>query len=117
MSHGIMTSAKKIFHLDPDILSPGGTATVELGSATDSDVVIATASNKTFPLRPNGIIDLSHISLTASTGNHVEFEAGDVSLAFDFGASIAAGVGIFDRPDDAMRALDLGDDVSLDLAI
>jgi hypothetical protein len=112
-----MPSAKKIFQLDPDILGPNGTATVEVGGATDSDVVIATASNKTFPVRPNGIIDLSHVALTASTGDHVEFQAGDVSLGFDFGASVAAGVGIFDRPDDAIRALDFGEDVSLDLTI
>jgi hypothetical protein len=116
MSQGTMPSAKKTFALDPAILGPGSAASVEVGGATDSDVVFAVVSNKPFPTRPNGVIDLAHIALTAGN-DQLKFEAGAVSLGIEFSAGVAAGAGIFDRPDDAIRALELGETIGLDLTM
>src|SRR5215468_10769662 len=60
MADAVAPSLKKTFALDPAILGPNSSATVELGGTTALDVVLAVASNKPFPTRPDGIIDLAH---------------------------------------------------------
>ncbi len=117
MSAAATPTLKKTFPLDPTILGSGSAAMLELGGSTDADVNLAIATNQPFPTRANGIIDLAHISLTASGGMPVAFQGGGVSLGFSFSAGVTAGVGIFDDPNNAIAALNLGETPGLDLTI
>jgi hypothetical protein len=117
MSTGATPALKKTFPLDPAVLGSGSAATLELGGSTDADVDLAVATNQPFPTRPGGIIDLAHISLTASGGNPVAFQGGGVSLGFEFSAGVTAGAGIFDDPNQAIAALNLGETPGLDLSV
>jgi hypothetical protein len=75
-------------------------------------------NNQPFPTRPNGVIDLAHISLAASGGNPVAFTStGGITLGFSFSAGVTAGAGIFDKAADAIAALALGETPGLDLTI
>jgi hypothetical protein len=117
MSAGATPTVKKTFPLDPAILGSNSCGTLELSGSTDSDVALAVASNRPFPTRPNGVLDLSHISLNASGGKPVAFKTDGVSLGFSFSAGVTAGVGIYDDPTKAIAALDLGETPGLDLSI
>src|SRR5262245_55468555 len=97
MSAGATAGLTKKFNLDPDILGPNSSVSLELGVATDADVVSAITSNQPFPTRPSGIIDLTHINLTASGGNPVAFQGSGVTLGFEFSAGVTAGAAIFDN--------------------
>jgi len=108
---------KKSFALDPDVLGPNSSANLELGGTTDADVVLAVSTDTPFPDRPNGIIDLAHISLNASGANPAGFQGGEVLVAFQFSAGVTAGAAIFDRPQDALAALNLGETPGLNLTI
>ncbi len=108
---------QKTFPLDPDILGPNSAVAVELGASTDADVVSAIVSNQPFPTRPNGIIDLAHISLKASGANPVAFQGNGVTIGFGFSAGVTAGAAVFDNPQDAIAALSLGETPGLDLSI
>lgn len=117
MSAAAPQEFQKSFALDPDVLGPNSSATLELGATTDADVLLAVTRNAPFPDRPNGIIDLTHISLTASGANPVAFQGGEVSLGFQFSAGVTAGAAIFNKPQDALGALNLGDTPGLNLTI
>ncbi|MBZ5618207.1 MAG: hypothetical protein LAQ69_05630 [Acidobacteriia bacterium] len=112
-----LAGLEKKFSLDPAILGPNSAATLELGGAADADVVSAIVGNQPFPARANGIIDLTHISLTASGGRPVAFQGGGVTLGFSFSAGVTAGAGVFDQAQDAIAALGLGETPGLDLTI
>ena len=116
MSAGVAPSLKKTFSLDPAILGPESALALELGGATAADVLLAVAANQPFPTRPNGVIDLTHISLTASGGMPVAFQGEGVSVGFSFSAGVTAGAGIFDHAHDAIAALIPGETPGLDLA-
>src|SRR4051794_38365474 len=91
---------QKSFPLDPAILGAGSAVNLELGGASSTDVVSAIATNRPFPARPDGVIGLAEIGLTVSGGNPVAFEAGGVSVGFNFRAGVTAGAAVFDRADD-----------------
>jgi hypothetical protein len=117
MSGPAPAQLQKTFPLDPDILGPDSAAKLELGGATAADVVSAIMTNQPFPTRPNGILDLAHISLTASGGKPVAFQGGGVTLGFSFSAGVTAGAGVFDNPDDAVAALGLDETPGLNLTV
>ena len=101
--------SQKSFPLDPDVLGPQSAATLDVGAATDADVALAIAGNTAFPTRPGGVIDLAHISLTASGGKPVAFQSsGGATIGFEFSAGVTAGAAIFDTASDAINALALG---------
>src|SRR5947208_17122678 len=104
-----MADLQKKFPLDGDILGPNSAVSLDLGGTTDADVIAAVLANQQFPARPNGVIDLTHISLTASGGNPVAFQGGPVTLGFSFSAGVTVGLGIFDNPKDALASLKLGE--------
>ena len=109
---------QKSFPLDPAILGDDSALALDLGITTDADVALAIASNQPFPARPGGVIDLAHISLTASGGRPVAFQGGGgLTVGFEFSSAVTAGAGIFDDPAVALRALDLGETPGLDLTI
>jgi hypothetical protein len=108
---------QKTFPLDPKILGPASALSLELSGATAADVALAVAENSAFPTRPSGQIDLAHIGLTATGANSVAFQSGQVSVGFEISAGVSAGAGIFDDPNKALAALDLGETPGLDLTV
>ena len=110
-------SVRNRFPLDSDILGPNSALTLEAGGATDADVVQAILSNTPFPTRPNGVIDLAHISLQAAGGNDVAFNGGSTTVGFQFSAGVTAGAGVFDDPQAAVTSLGLDETPGLDLSI
>src|SRR5258708_27413622 len=91
---------QKSFPLDPAILGDKSAVSLDLGGATDADVALAIVGNKPFPTRPSGVIDLAHISLTASGGKPVAFQGGGgLTVGFNFSAGATAGAGLFLAPD------------------
>src|SRR5262245_57908470 len=117
MSNGIGPAIRKTFALDPAILGAGSTATLELGGTTAADVVMAVTSNKPFPVRPNGVLDLAQIALTATSGEGLKFQAGNLAIGVAFSAGVSAAAGVFDTSDKAINALDLGETPGLDLSV
>src|SRR5262245_3906773 len=117
MSNGTGLAIRKTFPLDPAILGAGSAATVELGGTTAADVVLAVASNKPFPTRPNGVLELAQIALTATSGEGLKFRAGDLAVGVAFSAGVSAAAGVFDTSDKAISALDLGETPGLDLSV
>ena len=116
MSAGATSILKKAFALDPHILGPKSAASLEVGGATAPDVAVAIAANLPFPTRPNGIIDMSDISLTGTGGLPVAFQGEGVTLGFSFSAGVTAGAGIYDRAHDAISALVPGGAPGLELS-
>src|SRR5215469_16592662 len=112
-----MADLQKSFPLDTDILGPDSSLGLQVGGTTDTDVVEAILTNKEFPTRPDGVIDLAHISLVASGGNPVAFKGGDTTVGFAFSAGVTAGLGVFDDPQAALQSLALGETPGLDLTI
>ena len=108
---------QKSFPLDPAILGAGSAASLELGGAISADVVSAIATNRPFPDRPDGVIRLAEIGLTASGGNPVAFQGGGVTVGFHFCGGVTAGAAVFDRADDAIAALALDEIPGLDVTI
>src|SRR5215469_11874426 len=98
MAAGQATAFQKSFPLDPDVLGPGSSGTLDIAGTTDADVVQAIASNSAFPTRPTGVIDLAHISFQASGGNPVFFTGGGTTVGFRFSAGVTAAAGVFDDP-------------------
>ncbi len=117
MSTGFVPKLDKTFPLDPAVLGEGSAASLSLTGNTDADIVIAIASNQPFPTRPGGVIDLAHISLSASGAKPLTFTGEGVSIGFSFSAGVTAGVAIFDDPQQAIAALELGDTPGLDLSL
>jgi hypothetical protein len=109
---------EKEFPLDPKILGPGSALKVSVGGATDADVLQAILKNTAFPTRPNGQLPLGSIDLQASGGNQIAFKAGPSgTVTFQFAASFHAGIGVFDKPADALGSLSLDSAPNLDLTI
>lgn len=107
---------QKSFPLDPAVLGDKSALSLDLGGTTDADVALAIVTNKPFPARPGGVIDLAHISLTVSGGQDVAFKASDgLTVGFSFSAGVTAGAAIFDKANDALRSLGLGETPGLDL--
>jgi hypothetical protein len=107
----------KTFPLDPQILGPNSSLNLQVSGSTDADVLQALATNQPFPTRPNGVIDLAHISLVASGGNPVAFTGGNTTIGFTFSAGVTAGVGVFDDAQAALQSLGLDETPGLDLTI
>jgi hypothetical protein len=105
MSASATPSLKKTFPLDPNILGPKSAASLEMGATTAPDVILAVAANLPFPARPNGIIDLTDIKLTASGGLPVAFQGDGVTLGFSFSAGVTARAAVYDRAEDALASL------------
>jgi hypothetical protein len=116
MSAGGFPDIKKTFTLAPEILGPESAVSLELGGATAVDVLLAVSSNLPFPSRPNGVIDLTHISLAATGGMPVAFQGEGVSVGFSFSAGITAAAAIFDHAQEAIAAVVPGGAPGLDLA-
>jgi len=116
MIAGAAPELKKTFLLDPHILGPKSAASLEIGGTTAPDVVLAVVGNLPFPSRPNGVIALTDISLSASGGLPMAFQGDGVTLGFNFSAGVTAGAGIFDRAKDAMAALVPGGAPGLELS-
>jgi hypothetical protein len=109
---------EKEFPLDPKILGAGSALKVSAGGTTDSDVLQAILKDTAFPVRPNGQLPLGHIQLQASGGNQVAFTAGPSgTVSFNFLASFNTGVGVFDKPSDALGSLPLDSVPNLDLTV
>ncbi|MCC6393643.1 MAG: hypothetical protein IT167_23805, partial [Bryobacterales bacterium] len=109
---------QKSFPLDPGILGDKSALALELGGTTDMDVALAITTNKPFPTRPDGVIDLAHISLSAAGGKPVAFQGGGgLTVGFQFSAGVTAGAAVFDDPNAAVKALGLGETPGLDLSI
>src|SRR5262249_36236522 len=113
----VASGLQKSFALDPAILGPNSAASLELSASTDADVIAAVAADQPFPTRPNGVIDLTHVSLTASGGNPVAFRGNGATIGFEFSAGLTAGVGIFDSAQDALSSLAPGETPGLDLTV
>ena len=112
------SSFQKSFPLDPAVLGNQSAVALDIGGTTDADVLIAIATNQPFPTRPSGVIDLAHISLTASGGKPVAFQGeSGLTIGFEFSAGVTAGAAIFDNPNDAIRALGLNETPGLDLSL
>ena len=106
------------FPLPAGILGPGSAEKVAVSLTTDADVLKALVSDTLpFPSRPNGKIELGSVMLQASGGSHVTFDAGKGTVGFNFSASFKTGVGVFDRPADAIGSLQLDAPPNLDLTI
>jgi hypothetical protein len=112
------TSLARKFDLDSSIILPGSSTSVELNLATDNDVVQAIASASPFPKRPDGKIELGHVSFKGD----VKFKAdtkqtGATSVGFAFSGSTSAGAGVYDQARDAIAALGLAETPQLDLSV
>jgi hypothetical protein len=117
MPAGPSPAFQKSLALDPDILGPNSAATLQATGSSDADVLQALIDNTAFPNRPSGVIDLGDISLQASGGNPVAFQGGETTVGFSFSAGAAAGIGVFDDPQAAVKSLGLDDTPGLDLTI
>ena len=117
MAAGQAPAFQKSFSLDPDLLGPNSSLTIDVAPTTDADVLQAIAANSPFPSRPSGVIDLAHISLQASGGNPIVFKGGETTVGFQFSAGATAGAGIFDDPQAAVKSLGLDETPRLDLTI
>lgn len=105
------------FDLDPGILAPGSSSTLELSAATDADVASAVARDTSFPDRASGEISLGRISMKADTGKDVAFSAGRGKVGFGLSAGVEAGIGVYDAPAAALQNLALVESPGLDLAL
>lgn len=109
---------QKEYPLDPTILGPDSALTVGVTGASDSDVLQAISRNEPFPTRANGQLPLGSISLSASGGNQIALKAGPGgTVTFNFSAAFEAGVGVFDKAQDALNSLALDSAPNLDLTI
>jgi hypothetical protein len=112
-----VAGVQKSFPLNSDVLAPGSAISLDMDGATDADVALAIVSDKPFPTRPNGAIDLAHIGLTVAGENPVGLHAGPTSVRFEFSAGITAVAGVFDTPEQALAALKLGETGGLNLLL
>src|SRR4051812_39431740 len=90
---------------------------LQASGATEMDVVKALATNAPFPERPDGTLKLGSIGLQTKRGNPLSFDAGGTAVTASFSAGVAALVGVYPDPANALRALDLGETPGLDLAV
>jgi hypothetical protein len=91
------------------------TAKLTLGASTDMNAAQAILANDKFP---DMNIELGHISFTADTGK-VSLKptvVGGASVSFDITASMQSGAGVYGKPADAIKALNLGDAPNLKIA-
>jgi hypothetical protein len=112
---------QKEFQLPAGILGPGSAEKVSVSLTTDADVLRAILDDTAFPTRPNGKIELGSVALEASGGSPVIYKAGQGTVGFNFSTSFKAGsktgVGVYDRPTDAIASLQLDAPPNLDLTI
>lgn len=108
--------ATRKFALD-SALGPGAAGTLTLAGTTSVDVAAAVADRQPMPTRPNGILELGSIGLTATSGSDLRVSAGATKVSVSFQSGITAGVGIYDEVTRALEALDLGETPGLELAI
>ncbi len=105
------------FQLDKTIVAPGGSVTVDIGAASDHDVVDAILENKPFPDRPEGKIELGSIDLKAETGKTFALNAGQATIGFKASGEFKTGLGVFNSAADAIDSLELEDAPQLTLSI
>src|SRR5947209_19969513 len=117
MAAGQPAAISKQFPLAPEALGPATAISLDVDPSTDADALLAIAHNQPFPARPSGVIDLVHISLTASGGKPVAFTGGDTTVGFSFSAGVTAGAAVFDDPQAAIKSLGLDETPGLDLTI
>lgn len=102
----------KDFPLDVSIFTK---AKLSLSASTDANAAKAIFTNDKFP---DGNIELGHISFTADTGQ-VSLDpkvVGGASVSFDISASAQSGVGVYAKSADAIKALNMPDPPSLQVA-
>ena len=105
------------FQLDKTITAAGSSATIDIGTSTDHDVLQAILDNKPFPDRPDGKIELGRVELKAETGKEFAFNAGQTTIGFQASAEFKTGLGVFDVAADAISSLQLEDSPGLNLTI
>jgi hypothetical protein len=110
-------SFSRTFQLPPNLLADGGSATVEVSTATSVDVVQAIATNKAFPSRPEGKIEMGSVSVQAEAGKDVAFNAGQGIVSFKGSAGGRAAIGVYDSPGDALSVINLDAPEGLNLDI
>ena len=106
----------KEFPLD-SVLGPGAAAGLELAGTTSLDVVKAVTGKEPMPARPEGVLELGSIGLTVSSGEALQFAAGGTKLDVSFSAGVSAGLGIYDAPEKALAAIDLGETPGVEISI
>jgi hypothetical protein len=99
------------------ILASGSAASIEVTASTEPDVFLAVGKNTPFPVRASGRIELGSIQLAASAGNDIAFDAGAAKVQFKASAGAHAGMGVYDKPADAIAALALQDAAALGFTI
>ncbi len=104
------------FHLAPEVLGPKSAQSVTATVAQDADLARALATDSPFPARPGGKLELGSIALQAAGGRQVALDAGPATVDFSFSTAFQTGVGVFDRPADAVASLGLSSAPGLDLA-
>jgi hypothetical protein len=105
------------FQLDKTIVGPEGTLSIDIGVATDHDVITAILEMKPFPDRPNGRIELGSIELKGETGKNFVFDAGQTTVGFQASADFKTGLGVFNSAADAITSLQLPDASEINLNI
>ncbi|MEQ1912319.1 MAG: hypothetical protein ABMA15_26090, partial [Vicinamibacterales bacterium] len=108
--------ASKKFSLD-SALASDATGNLELSGTTSTDVALAVAGKKPMPTRPGGVLELGSIGLSVASGTDLQFKAGAAKADVSFAAGVAAGLGIYDVPSEALAALALGETPGLTIAL
>jgi hypothetical protein len=116
VASSVPTLFQRQFQLAPEVLGPNSAESVTVNVVRDLDVAQALAGNHPFPTRADGKLELGALALQASGGKKLAFHAGQGSVEFGFSASFRTGLGVFDRPADAVSALQLAETPGLDLA-
>jgi hypothetical protein len=104
-----MSDFSKEFRLDGDILAPGSAAKLTISGSSDAGALAAILSDDKFP---EGDIEIGRISFGADTGPGIFFRGdlvGGASLGFRASASVQSGLGVYDTPAKAIKALRLED--------
>jgi hypothetical protein len=109
-----MAQFNKSFSLDPGVLGPDSGQSISITGTTDAGVLDAIEHNKEFPRRPTGQLPLGSIGFTAD-GNQISISAVGGSVGFSF--DTADGLGVFDKPADAIASLGLDAPPNLDMTI
>lgn len=113
----VMPISSTKFQLDKTIVAPEGSLTIDIGAATDHDVIDAILENKPFPDRPDGEIELGRIDVKGETGKTFAFNAGQTTIGFSASADLKTGLGVFNAAADAIAALPLENGSEIDLNI
>jgi hypothetical protein len=110
-------SFSRTFQLPPSLLVDGGSATVSASLTTSADVLQAIVTNKAFPSRPGGKIEMGSVSVEAEAGKDIVFKADRGVVSFQGSAGGRAAIGVYDSPDDALSVINVGMPEELNLDI